>query len=140
GPAARPGRTPPAPRGPREGARGIGPAPSAGAAAGRACCGVLFFGEIKPHRGLALLLGAIAAVPADRRARIALTVAGRPRMAMEPLQAFAREHGIEATWDLRFIADHEIGGLFAATGGVALPHHDVDSSRVLSLAIGARQA
>jgi glycosyltransferase involved in cell wall biosynthesis len=120
----------------------MAPATAPAATPDVARCRVLFFGEIKPYKGLELLLEAIAALPAGPRDRVSLHVAGRPRMDMAPLQALAEARGIAAqvTWDLRFIADHEIGGVFAGADVVALPYHDVDSSGVLSLAIGAGKA
>ncbi len=105
-------------------------------------CRLLFFGEIKPYKGLALLLEALGQLPPAQRARVSLKVAGRPRMAMEPLYQLARAGGIaeQVTWDLRFISDDDVPRLFGECDVVALPYHDVDSSGVLSLAIGAGKA
>jgi glycosyltransferase involved in cell wall biosynthesis len=44
------------------------------------------------------------------------------------------------SWDLRFIGNEAIPGLFAACDVVALPYHDVDSSGVLTLATAAGKA
>lgn len=105
-------------------------------------CRILFFGEIKPYKGLRLLIEAIAALPAAVRARLRLHVAGRPRMDMAPLVELCRTNGFaeQVSWDLRFVAPDEVAPLFAACDVVALPYHDVDSSGVLSLAIGAGKA
>jgi glycosyltransferase involved in cell wall biosynthesis len=105
-------------------------------------CRVLFFGEIKPYKGLRLLLDAIAGLPDATRVKLRLHVAGRPRMEMAPLIALCHERGFadQVTWDLNFIRDAAIPGLFAACDVVALPYHDVDSSGVLTLATAAGKA
>jgi glycosyltransferase involved in cell wall biosynthesis len=86
-------------------------------------CRVLFFGEIKPYKGLQILLEAIAALPPATRAKLRLHVTGRPRMEMAPLIQFCHAHGFaeQVMWDLRFIREPEIAGLFAACDVVALP-------------------
>lgn len=105
-------------------------------------CRVLFFGEIKPYKGLRLLIDAIAELPPALRARVRLHVAGRPRMEMAPLIQLCHRIGLaeQVTWDLRFIGNDAIAGLFAANDVVALPYHDVDSSGVLTLATVAGKA
>jgi glycosyltransferase involved in cell wall biosynthesis len=107
-----------------------------------ALCRVLFFGEIKPYKGLGLLIDAIAALPPATRAKLRLHVAGRPRMEMAPLIQACQAHGFadQVSWDLRFIGDDAIAGLFAACDVVALPYRDVDSSGVLTLAMTAGKA
>jgi glycosyltransferase involved in cell wall biosynthesis len=105
-------------------------------------CRVLFFGELKPYKGLRLLIEAIAALPPATRAKVRLQVAGRPRMELAPLVQLCHEHGFaeQVTWDLRFIRDAEIARLFGTCDVVALPYHDVDSSGVLTLATVAGKA
>jgi glycosyltransferase involved in cell wall biosynthesis len=107
-----------------------------------ALCRVLFFGEIKPYKGLGLLIDAIADLPPAIRAKLRLHVAGRPRMEMAPLIQACEARGFadQVSWDLRYIGDDAIAGLFAACDVVALPYHDVDSSGVLTLAIAAGKA
>jgi glycosyltransferase involved in cell wall biosynthesis len=105
-------------------------------------CRVLFFGEIKPYKGLRLLIDAIAALPPATRARLRLHVAGRPRMEMAPLIQACHTLGFadQVTWDLRFIRNEALADLFAACDVVVLPYHDVDSSGVLTLATSAGKA
>ena len=85
---------------------------------------LLFFGLIRPDKGLDLL---IEALPAVLRSvpDAGLRVVGSPRMPLEPLRERAAALGVAGAieWDLRFVPDGEIAGVFAAASVVctALP-------------------
>ena len=72
---------------------------------------VLFFGLLRPDKGLDVLVEAlpalVAQVPGAR-----LEVVGSPRMAIEPLRERAAALGVSEriAWDLRFVSDAEADG------------------------------
>jgi len=94
---------------------------------------ILLFGLIRQYKGLDVLLRALAEVPDAR-----LVVAGDPLDPVEPLQALARELGVEdrIEWRLGFLPDEEIPRLMHEATLVALPYRKIDSSGVLATALG----
>lgn len=94
---------------------------------------ILFFGLIRQYKGLDVLLRALADVPDAR-----LVVAGDPLDPVEPLQALARELGVDnrVEWRLGFLPDEEIPRLMHEATLVALPYRKIDSSGVLATALG----
>jgi len=94
---------------------------------------ILFFGLIRQYKGLDVLLRALADVPDAR-----LVVAGDPLDPVEPLQALARELGVDerVEWRLGFLADEEIPRLMHEATLVSLPYRKIDSSGVLATALG----
>ena len=97
---------------------------------------LLFFGLIRPDKGLDLL---IEALPAVLRAvpDAGLRVVGSPRMPLEPLREQAAALGVAGAieWDLRFVPDGEIAGVFAAASVVVLPYRAIEGSGVLATAL-----
>jgi glycosyltransferase involved in cell wall biosynthesis len=98
---------------------------------------VLFFGLVRPYKGVDLLVEAFAATPADA----VLLVVGMPRMATEPLERRARELGIADRVRLvpRFVPDSEVAAYFRRADLVALPYREIEQSGVVytALAFGA---
>ncbi|PCI57312.1 MAG: group 1 glycosyl transferase [Alphaproteobacteria bacterium] len=93
----------------------------------------LLFGQIKPYKGVDVLIKAVAALPADLREKCHVHIVGKPQMDMEPLFAIAKDLGVESSiaWDLRFINDDEIGDLFSKADAMVLPYREIDASGVL---------
>ena len=94
---------------------------------------VLFFGLVRPYKGVDLLVEAFAAAPADA----VLLVVGMPRTPIEPLRRRARELGIEARVRFvpRFVPDDELASFFRRADVVALPYREIDQSGVLYTAL-----
>jgi glycosyltransferase involved in cell wall biosynthesis len=97
---------------------------------------ILFFGLIRPDKGLDVL---IEALPAVARAvpEVALDVVGSPRMPMEALRARAEELGVAGriSWDLRFVPESEVPAVLARARVVALPYRWIEGSGVLATAL-----
>jgi len=98
---------------------------------------VLFFGLIKPYKGLDLLIKAFARLPERLQKESQLLVAGYPKMPIEPLQKLATQLGIakHIVWDLRFIPEEEVASIFERASIVALPYYRIDQSGVLMTAL-----
>jgi glycosyltransferase involved in cell wall biosynthesis len=98
---------------------------------------VLFFGLVRPYKGVDLLVEAFAATPEDA----VLLVVGMPRTPIEPLERRARELGIgdRVRFVSRFVPDEELPSYFRRAEVVALPYREIDQSGVLytALAFGA---
>jgi glycosyltransferase involved in cell wall biosynthesis len=88
---------------------------------------VLFFGLLRPYKGIETLLTAMNEVPDAE-----LWVVGMPRMPLEPLRETA---GPNVRFVPRFITDPEIPAYFRRADVVALPYREIDQSGVLYTAL-----
>lgn len=92
----------------------------------------LLFGEIKPYKGLDVLVEALGQIPAHQRARARLIVAGRPRMDLDPVRRRIAELGLGDTVELRPVrqSDEEMAALFAEADALVFPYRQIDASGV----------
>ena len=88
---------------------------------------VLFFGLLRPYKGVDVLLEAWRGIEGAE-----LWVAGMPRMPLEPLRA-AAPPGVRFV--PRFVTDPEIPALFRRADLVVLPYREIDQSGVLFTAL-----
>jgi glycosyltransferase involved in cell wall biosynthesis len=97
---------------------------------------VLFFGLLRPDKGLDVLIEALSALAA-RVPGARLEVVGSPRMPIEPLQERARELGVadRIVWDLRFVSDAEATTAFERAAVICLPYREIENSGVLAEAL-----
>ncbi len=91
---------------------------------------VLFFGLLRPYKGIDVLLEAFSSVEGAE-----LWIAGMPRMPIDPLVELAG--GVDATVRFvpRFIPDPEIPALFRRADVVVLPYREIEQSGVLYTAL-----
>ncbi len=87
---------------------------------------ILFFGLLRPYKGLEVLLDAFAEVEGAE-----LWIVGNPRMDVEPLRRAAAVAPGRVRFLTRFIDDAEIPAIFRAADLVVLPYLDVEHSGVL---------
>jgi glycosyltransferase involved in cell wall biosynthesis len=87
---------------------------------------ILFFGLLRPYKGLEVLLDAFAKVEGAE-----LWIVGNPRMEVEPLRAAAAAAPGRVRFVTRFIDDAEIPAIFRAADLVVLPYLDAEHSGVL---------
>ena len=88
---------------------------------------VLFFGLIRPYKGLDVLLDAWER--AERPPGAELWVVGMPRMDV----SFVRGDSVRTA--LRFVSGAELAGAFRAADLVVLPYREIDQSGVLFTAL-----
>ena len=95
----------------------------------------VLFGEVKPYKGLDVLIEAIAALSADVRSQARVVVAGRPRMDVAPLVARIAELGLQAQFELRLQrqSEEEMAALFAEADCFVFPYRQIDASGVYFL-------
>jgi glycosyltransferase involved in cell wall biosynthesis len=87
---------------------------------------ILFFGLLRPYKGLDTLLEAFRQVEGAE-----LWIVGNPRMEVEPLRAAAAAAKGRVRFVTRFIDDAEIPAIFRRADIVVLPYRDAEHSGVL---------
>jgi glycosyltransferase involved in cell wall biosynthesis len=88
---------------------------------------VLFFGLLRPYKGLDVLLEAWRGIEGAE-----LWIAGMPRMPLEPLRAAAPPN---VRFVPRYVTDAEIPAFFRRADLVVLPYREIDQSGVLFTAL-----
>lgn len=98
---------------------------------------LLMFGQIKPYKGVDLLIRALADLPAVLRTRCRVRIVGKPFMDTEPLISLAHDLGVAERVEFRFdfVPDEELAGLFAEASAVVFPYREIEASGVLMTAI-----
>ena len=98
---------------------------------------ILFFGIIKPYKGVDVLIQALSRLPAPLLDRCRLRIAGYPTMDVGPLRELATRLGVDERirWDLRFVPEQEVAAAFRQAALVALPYREIDGSGVLMTAL-----
>jgi glycosyltransferase involved in cell wall biosynthesis len=87
---------------------------------------ILFFGLLRPYKGLDLLLEAFAQLEGAE-----LWIVGNPRMDIAPLRAAAQAASGRVRFVTRFVADAEIPAIFRRADLLVLPYRDAEHSGVL---------
>ncbi len=102
------------------------------------CCNLLFFGVIRPYKGLEDLIRAFDAIPADQISQYWLTVVGETWEGWElPAELIARSRYRERiTFVNRYVRDEELAGYLAGADAVVLPYHRSSMSGPLQVAMG----
>jgi len=97
---------------------------------------ILFFGQIKPYKGLDVLVEAGIALAAIRR-DFRITVAGRPFFSIDGLRGRIKDAGAEELFhfDLDYIPDQRLAEYLAASDIVVFPYKEIDGSGALSHAV-----
>jgi glycosyltransferase involved in cell wall biosynthesis len=91
---------------------------------------ILFFGLLRPYKGIDTLLEAFRQVKGAE-----LWIAGNPRMDIEPLRSLAAEAPGRVRFLPRFIEDAEIPPILRRADVVVLPYRDAEHSGVLYAAL-----
>jgi glycosyltransferase involved in cell wall biosynthesis len=91
---------------------------------------ILFFGLLRPYKGIDTLLDAFRRVDGAE-----LWVVGNPRMELEPLRRLAAEAPGRVRFLTRFVDDAEIPALMRRADVVVLPYRDAEHSGVLYAAL-----
>lgn len=91
---------------------------------------ILFFGLLRPYKGIDTLLQAFHRVEGAE-----LWIVGNPRMEVEPLQRLAAEAPGRVRFLTRFVEDAEIPAIMRRADVVVLPYRDGEHSGVLYAAL-----
>ncbi len=87
---------------------------------------ILFFGLLRPYKGIDTLLRAVASVPGAE-----LWIVGNPRMDVAPLRALAAKAPGRVRFLTRFVEDAELPPIFRRADVLVLPYRDAEHSGVL---------
>jgi glycosyltransferase involved in cell wall biosynthesis len=87
---------------------------------------ILFFGLLRPYKGIDTLLRAFRRVEGAE-----LWIVGNPRMEVEPLHRLAAEAPGRVRFLTRFVDETEIPAIFRRADVVVLPYRDAEHSGVL---------
>jgi glycosyltransferase involved in cell wall biosynthesis len=101
------------------------------------CCNLLYFGVIRPYKGVEDLITAFDRIPEDEITRYWLTVVGETWEGWTlPTELIAHSrYRDRITFVNRYVSDEEAAALFAAADGVVLPYHRASASGPLHLAM-----
>lgn len=99
---------------------------------------LLFFGLVRPYKGLDVLLDAMSLVTRDD---ISLTIAGEFWQDQKAAQTKVNDLGADCSVELlaRYVDDNEMAELFERADAVVLPYRSVSGSGVVSLAFHYRK-
>ena len=104
---------------------------------------LLFFGAIRPYKGLDRLLQAVAKIkqwPSDLK----LLVVGQPMhgVTANDVNKIVRQHNLEGRVVLKlgYVPEEHISAVYSIAGLVVLPYLDIDQSGVLMAAMAAGKA
>jgi len=101
------------------------------------CCNLLYFGVIRPYKGLEDLIRAFDAMPPDEIGQYWLTVVGETWEGWTvPADLIARSrYRDRITFVNRYIHDRDVGSYFAGADAVVLPYHRSSASGPLHIAM-----
>ncbi len=104
--------------------------PRSDAGNGRYMC--LLFGEIKPYKGLDVLVEALGMLPTELRSKVRVIVAGRARMDLDPVRARIVELGLGDAIELRpeRQTEQQMAQLFVDADCFLFPYRQIDASGV----------
>ena len=98
----------------------------------------LQFGILRPYKGVDILLKALAQIPAEKREKIQVIIAGAQHPKLDPTDygAMIRDLGLEDTVDLlkKHIPDEELDALYRQADICLFPYRDIYGSGALLMA------
>ena len=95
----------------------------------------LLFGEIKPYKGIDVLIDALALLSPLHCTQTRIIIAGRPRMDMSAVQTRIATLDLNSVIEMRLRrhSEQEMADLFAETDCFLFPYHKIDASGVYFL-------
>jgi glycosyltransferase involved in cell wall biosynthesis len=101
------------------------------------CCNLLYFGVIRPYKGLEDLVRAFNTIPEDEIGRYWLTVVGETWEGCTlPTELIAHSpYRDRITFVNRYVSDEEVDGFFSGADVVVLPYHRSSQSGPLHIAL-----
>jgi glycosyltransferase involved in cell wall biosynthesis len=97
----------------------------------------LLFGQIKPYKGVDVLLRALSRLTPQARSKCRVRVVGKPYMDTAPLIALASELGVKdfVQFEFRFVPDDELTTMLDEASVLVFPYREIEASGVLMASI-----
>jgi glycosyltransferase involved in cell wall biosynthesis len=97
----------------------------------------LLFGQIKPYKGVDVLLRALSQLGSESRSKCRVRIVGKPYMDTQPLIDLARELGVEdlIRFEFRFVPDEELTAMLDDASMLVFPYREIEASGVLMASI-----
>lgn len=97
----------------------------------------LLFGQIKPYKGVDVLLRAISRLDPLSRSKCRVRVVGKPYMDTAPLTALSRSLGVDdlVRFEFRFVPDDELTAMLDSASVLVFPYREIEASGVLMASI-----
>lgn len=97
----------------------------------------LLFGQIKPYKGVDVLLRALARLDRTARSKCRVRVVGKPYMDTAPLTELARTLGVDdlVEFEFRFVPDAELTAMLDDAAVLVFPYREIEASGVLMASI-----
>lgn len=92
---------------------------------------LLYFGLIRPYKGLEILVEAMEKLSDDYQ----LLIAGEPYYSIDELISASARQGDRIKWHTHFIPDQEVADYFKAADALVLPYRNATQSGVTAMAI-----
>jgi glycosyltransferase involved in cell wall biosynthesis len=101
------------------------------------CCNLLFFGVIRPYKGLEDLIRAFDALPEDEIASYWLTIVGETweQWTIPTSLINQSRYRDRITFVNRYVSDTEVAQFFAGADAVVMPYHRASTSGPLHIAM-----
>lgn len=98
----------------------------------------VMFGEIKPYKGLDILVESVGKMSAETREKTRFIVAGRPRMDLSEILCRITDQKLDNFFDIRQgrLSEEEMANLFAEADCFVFPYRQIDASGVYFLVKG----
>ena len=96
---------------------------------------ILFFGTIKPYKGVDVLIEAVIRLAESRR-DFHLTIAGKPFYDVDPIVERVRSANVSdlVTFDFRHLPEADLSTYLASTDIVVFPYREIDASGAFACA------
>ena len=97
----------------------------------------LLFGQIKPYKGVDVLLRALSRLDATSRSKCRVRIVGKPYMETAPLTELARALGVDdlVRFEFRFVPDDELTAMLDDASALVFPYREIEASGVLMASI-----
>ncbi|MCG8564968.1 MAG: glycosyltransferase family 4 protein [Desulfobacterales bacterium] len=101
---------------------------------------ILFFGQIKPYKGLDILARELNALAPEEQNRIGLMVAGKVHPDARPHAQAVDQLPMERLCRYQYVDEADLAALIDAAHVVVFPYRDIDASGALLYAMGRGKA
>lgn len=103
---------------------------------------ILFFGQIKPYKGIDILIDSLGLLDTDVLSKLRVIIAGNVKCNIDKLENLAKEKKVDSAiyWDLRFISEQELDDMLTRADILVFPYRAIDASGAFMAAVAYGKA